>query len=116
MQRVFEVELDLMLHVTATLAARVAPSSATTRPFGRFRAREERLEEVRERTLVRPKHVFHFFGCHWAEPAAALVPCPLATERTAACSVTRLLRLFVHTPVGAELVVLLALLRIAKHF
>src|SRR6185369_17911200 len=79
-------------------------------------AAEEGLEEIREGVLA-PEHLVHLFLRHRAiagRAAAAEVRVPRA--RLARIESLARAGLFVGTPVGAELVVFLALGGIAEHF
>ena len=123
--RLLERELDLVLDV-APLLRTGRPALPGPRSLARpTAAAEERLEEVRERILV-PEQLVHFLFAHGAVaagtahvdvPGAAARARTRAPERRAAGeALALLLRLVVHLPVRAELVVLAPLLRIAEHF
>src|SRR5688500_14484984 len=111
-----------MLDVPSLLRPR-RPSLARA-PSLRAGAAEKRLEEVGERILV-AEQLVHLLFAHG--PVAAARPPHVdrpgafagtaAAERAAAgpC-LPLLLRLFVHPPVGAQLVVLPALVRVPEHF
>src|SRR5687767_14752282 len=111
-----EREFDLVLHVASLAlpdtsarsgAARAARSGAA-KPAA---ASEERREEVGEGVRV-SEHLLHFFLCHGAEAAlrtaTSTAEIHVVTGERVGASVR--LRLLVHAPVGAELVVLLPLL------
>src|SRR5262245_2365725 len=109
---ILERQLDLVLDVTTRALSRARRSACATRPGPGRPSAEERCEEVGERVGI-AEEFFHLLGRHGAEAAAAG-----ATDIPAACEWIRpALRtsVFVHPPVGAELVVLLARLRIAQH-
>src|SRR5262249_93994 len=125
---VLERQLDLLLDVAAVMrlrrARRAAAAAARARLARRAGASEERLEEIGERVVV-AEHLVHLFRRH--RPVAALAAGPAAAEMgvpPAAAELTRIeagaagarARLFVGAPVGAQLVVLLALGRIAEDF
>src|SRR5262249_20608156 len=123
---VFERQLDLLLDiapVTCLLRARAAAAAAaaSSRIAG-GRAAEERLEEVGERVVV-AEHLVHFCRRHRA--VAAFAARPAAAERRVPAAASELARieagsagpcagLLVGAPVRAQLVVLLALRRIAE--
>src|SRR5262249_26645780 len=103
LQRVFEIQLDLLLHVSA-LSRRARPRGAAPRPRLLSAAQataKERVEEVGEGIRV-AEHLAHLFFGHRAKTAAAgpaaVVDVP-ARRRTA----TGLSRagLLVHAPVRA---------------
>src|SRR5262245_64959338 len=113
--RVLEAELDLVFDVAS--GARPAGASAAGARFiaAETAAAEEGLEEVREGVLA-PEHLVHLFLRHRAIAglaAAAEVRVPRA-RLTRIESLARA-GLLIGTPVGAELVVLLALGGIAEH-
>src|SRR4029079_2177225 len=102
----------------------VGPGAAAASARLTAAAAEEGLEEIRERVLA-PEHLVHLFLRHRAvalaaRSAAAEVDVPAAgaaAELTGVeAAALRRAVLFVGAPVGAELVVLLALRRIAEHF
>src|SRR5262249_36205442 len=118
--RVFEGQRKLLFDV----AARAGTSAAAARRAARLAraetgaatAAEKRLKEIGERTSV-AQHLPPFLFGHRAVAAAcrlaavADVPSALLTAETGTGR-----HVLVRTPVRAELVVLLALVRIAEHF
>src|SRR5439155_24295246 len=119
--RILEPQLQFVFDVAAHSRR---PSARAARAPSRIgaAAAEERLKEVGERVLV-AEHLPHFVFGHRAEstltagaapeihiPAAELTR--IESGRSAGAALARLL---VHPPVRAELVVLLALGRIAEH-
>src|SRR5258708_5913358 len=117
---VFESQLDLLLDVASgarCAAAAGAASAAAARRVSSEAAAEERVAEVGEGMLV-AEHLAHLVFGHRAEAAALRS----ATEVHVPAGLIRIepaaLRpgLLVIPPYLAELVVLLALLRIAEHF
>src|SRR5581483_6247745 len=123
--RVLQPELELVLHIASGARRRAAAprAGAPSRLARRTRAAEERLEEIRERVRV-AEHLPHLVFGHRAEAAAAAarVDVPAAAgelariEAAEAAGPGRGAGLLVCAPVGAELVVLAALLRIAEDF
>src|ERR1700681_2412086 len=116
--RVREPERDLLLDIAALLRGPRPPATAAAaRLVLGSGAAEERVAEVREWIGV-AEQLAHFLFGHGADPAPWSAPeadVPggiLLTGR----ALTAGAGLFVHPPVGAELVVFLALLRIAEHF
>jgi hypothetical protein len=118
-----ERQLDRMLDVASLLAARrpAARPAAFARPARA--AAEERLEEIRERILIAEEILHLLFGhrpvaagaaTHVDGPGAALTRG--VAERRTRPRLSLLLRLLVHPPVGAQLVVLFPLVGIAEHF
>ena len=99
----------------SSAAARFAAAGAS--------AAEERAEEIRERILVAEELVHLLFGhrpvparaAHIDVPGAALRPPESPNGEPPGPSLALLLRLLVHPPVRAELVVFLALVGIAEH-
>src|SRR5206468_9607712 len=108
--RILETELDFLLHVAsgAGTARSTAPAAACALAAG---AAKKRLEEVRERLLL-AEHLAHLVFGHRAEPAA--LRSASAAELTRVEPGTAGACLFVRPPVGAELVVLLSLGRVAE--
>src|SRR5205823_10629597 len=114
---VLESELDLLLDV-APDTRRAAATTAAARLFGADAATKEGVEEIGERIGVAEDFVHLVFG-HRPEAAAlraaaAEMDVPSALARVEAGGAAWRARLFVHPPVGAELIVLLALRRIAE--
>src|SRR5687767_14498663 len=116
-----------MLDVAALLAARGGAPAAwpPSGAFARTPAAEERPEEVGEGILVAEELVHLLFGhrpvaaagsAHVDGPGVLAALAAEAERRRAGRTVALLLRLFVHPPVRAELVVLAPLLLVAEHF
>src|SRR6185369_4107473 len=105
-ERQFDFVLDIAPLATAGPAATRGGAAAES-------AAEKRCEEVGEGVLI-PEHLLHFFLRHRAEAAlaAAGVHIPLPGKGIWSA---RTLRLFVRTPVRAELVVFLPLGGITEH-
>src|SRR5206468_4214489 len=113
--RILERELDFLLHVAP--GARAARPAAPP-PRALAGAAKERLEEVGKRVLV-AEHLAHLIFGHRPE-AAALRAAAAAEMHVPAAELRRIepgaagAGLFVSPPVGAELVVLLPLCRVAQ--
>src|SRR5687767_11933846 len=113
---VLEIEFDLVLDVAALRRTRrPSPAPAAFARLIAHRSAEEGAEEIREGAFVAAEHLGDFLFAHRAEPGAW--PAPLAAERTpAGTRGPRPLCLLVHPPVGAQLVVLLALDWVGQYF
>src|SRR5215467_3522258 len=113
-QGVFERQFDLLLDVSS-LPRRTGPRTASARAGllgAAAHPAEERVEEIGERIGV-AEHLAHLLFRHRAKSAAAsrsgaaaVIDVPAGRRSTAGCAGTGL---FIHAPVGAELVVLFSL-------
>src|SRR5438552_8833383 len=114
--RILETELDFLLDVTAGALSARPPASSAPCAFAGGGAAKEGLEEIRKRVLV-AEHLAHFVFGHRAELAAprtaAEIDVPTA-ELTGIETRAAGAGLFVRAPVRPELVVLLALGRVAE--
>src|SRR5262245_46093799 len=114
MHRLFQIQLDLVLHVAAGLRARPRTPTPCLLPAGAAPTAEEGAEEIGERAVLASEHVGDFVFGHRSEAAAAGRIGPLAAERATRRGLACALRLLVLPPVRPELVVFAALLGIAQ--
>src|SRR2546428_161188 len=108
--------LSVLTSTSPPSTAVVSGTDAWTRFLRRRRATEERVEEVGE-WIALAEHLAHLLFGHRPEAtalAAAEVDVPFAAAREARSGARARTGLLVHAPVGAELIVFLALLRVAK--
>ena len=112
-ERFVERQVDLVLDVAPLLNPRRATGPLPS-ACARSAAAEERLEEIGERILVAEEIPHLLFGHRPVTTGAARVGRVGAAAEGRAPRLPLLLRLLVHAPVGAQLVVLPALLRIAE--
>src|SRR5262245_18129660 len=110
-----EAELDLVFDVASGARPAGAPAAGARLTSAKTATAEERLEEIREGVLA-PEHLVHLFLRHRAIAGLAAAS-EVRVPRARLTRIESLARagLFVGTPVGAELVVLLALGGIAEH-
>ena len=115
---VFEIQIDFLLDVAT--GARGAAAAAAGAPAGGFlftrSAAEERMEEIGE-GIGLAEHFAHFFFGHRAVAAAARrLTAEVGAPAAGSGATGRRTGLLVLSPVGAELVVFLALGCVAEHF
>jgi hypothetical protein len=119
--RIFDGEIDRMLDIASLAGPRGTRTGApTAAAHVGLATREERVEKVGKGIFI-TEEIAHFLGSHRAiaalsTPATAPeVGVPLTWIEPAGACGTSALGLFVHLPVGAELVVLLSLFLVADH-